>query len=313
MGVTATLYAFSDPWVKVGTADTATASVANLGPYNPPVPPEDEATLGTSYYWSATVDYKCKANHTFALAATSKYTLTYSAQTDKSTTITVTPKVAGYWKVTASCQVSVGQLVAGSIASNTKLKTAGTAAASGTPLAWVGTGTTSSQYFTSAIVSFSPSPILTGADKSDPGAVYTKVVATVAPAALAQSVSVDKYVPLPGGTGNAQTGTTVTRNTTNGTITFDVGGTAGTAPSMPKGDLQLEAKEGGTVLGTDMVIVQIPKAIGRTHVPVGKTSVVSQADCILSKAFLARRIFSIIFSALAVHVKALGWALWAAM
>ncbi len=138
------------------------------------------------------------------------------------------------------------------------------AAASGTPLAWVGTGTTSSQYFTSAIVSFSPSPILTGADKTDPGAVYTKVVATVAPAVLAQSVSVDKYVPLPGGTGDAQTGATVTRNTTNGTITFDVGGTAGTAPSMPKGDLQLEAKEGGTVLGTDMVIVQIPKAIGNS-------------------------------------------------
>jgi hypothetical protein len=40
--------------------------------------------------------------------------------------------------------------------------------------------------------------------------------------------------------------------------------------------------------------------------------VVSEADCILSKAFLAGCIFTIMVSTFAVHLKALGWALWAA-
>lgn len=42
-------------------------------------------------------------------------------------------------------------------------------------------------------------------------------------------------------------------------------------------------------------------------------SVVSQADGILSKVFLARRILSRIFSTLAVHTNALGSALWLTM
>ena len=52
---------------------------------------------------------------------------------------------------------------------------------------------------------------------------------------------------------------------TNGTISFHVEGLAGTAPTMPNGDVKLEAKDGDTVLGTDLVIVEIPAAIGTPH------------------------------------------------
>jgi hypothetical protein len=88
----------------------------------------------------------------------------------------------------------------------------------------------------------------------------------VAPAAAANDVDVNTYVQLPGGTGSAQT-SDASRNLAKGTISFHVDGLAGTAPTMPHGDLKLEAKDGdqGAVLGTDMVIVEIPAAIGTPH------------------------------------------------
>ncbi len=88
----------------------------------------------------------------------------------------------------------------------------------------------------------------------------------MAPAAAANDVDVNTYVQLPGGTGAAET-LNATRNAATGTIKFDVAGEKGTAPSMSHGDVKLEAtgQPGGAVLGTDMVIVEIPAAIGTPH------------------------------------------------
>jgi hypothetical protein len=257
--VTATLSAFAKSLIKVGTADTATASVTGLSEYNPPISAEDESAVGKGYSWSATVEFSSTANGAYSPAPQGTYTLTLSSGgVDASTVITVTPKVAGYWEVSASCQVTVGQLLAGTFATTI------TPAATGTPLAWVGTGTTVTEKFTSAIVTFSPNPIETGADKSNPGAIFAAVKATVVPADLTDSVTVNTYAQLPGGTGSAQT-SAASRDLANGTISFHVDGLAGTAPTMPNGDVKLEAKDGDTVLGTDLVIVEIPAAIGTPH------------------------------------------------
>ena len=89
----------------------------------------------------------------------------------------------------------------------------------------------------------------------------------MAPAAAVNDVDVNTCVQLPGGTGRAQTSGVSLKKIAEGKILFHVDGLAGTAPTMPHGDLKLEAtgQPGGAVLGTDMVIVEIPAAIGKPH------------------------------------------------
>jgi hypothetical protein len=260
--VTALLQDFNPPVVKVGNPTTSQASVESISGYNPPVPPEDEGTLTNQYDWTATVEFSSTGQSgTYAVIpqGSGTYSISIADPGNPSTKVTVTPFEAGYWEVTAACQVEISQLFAGAVAPP------GTQATTSVVPYWSGTGTTKPQKFTSATVTFSPNPITTGADKNHPGAIYTAVTATVAPATAVNDVDVNTYVQLPGGTGAAET-LNATRNAATGIIKFDVAGKAGTAPSMPNGDLKLEATgyPGSAVLGTDMVIVEIPKAIGNS-------------------------------------------------
>lgn len=235
--------------VKVGNPASALAEVETLSGYNPPVPPEDEGSLKYSYSWSATVMFSstgAAGSYAAVNPGASTYSIKIDTPTSKSPKITITPHEPGFWQVTASCGVGV-------VDSKNPAKT------------WSGTGTTNVQTFISATVTFSPSPIITGADKNKPDSIFVPVTATVAPAAAVSDIHVNTYVQLPGGTGAAET-LNATKNLATGTIKFDVAGKAGTAASMPNGDLKLEAtgQPGNAVLGTDMVIVEIPKAIGNS-------------------------------------------------
>ncbi len=127
---------------------------------------------------------------------------------------------------------------------------------------WIGTGSAGPPNLTSAVVSFSPNPIRTGASKTDPGAIFVPVTATVTPKDLVQKVNIDNFVTLSGGSGSAGVKQNPQVNTSTGQITFNLYGKTGTAKSMPNGDVKIEAKDGGAVLGSAMVIIEIPKAIG---------------------------------------------------
>ncbi len=99
-----------------------------------------------------------------------------------------------------------------------------------------------------------------------------KVTATVTPKDITDKVSVNNFTVLPGGTGAASVENSQP-DLSKGQIVFDVYGTAGTVSTMPNGDVQLEAKDGSTVLGSTMVIVEIPKAIGTPHPTFGPQAV----------------------------------------
>ena len=179
------------------------------------------------------------------------------ASASSSATLAFTPKVAGYWQVTVNCAVYVLDAKEG--------------------LSWddyPGTGDAGPQDLTSATVSFSPNPIETGADREpkEQGAIFAKVTATVAPKDLVSRVSVSNFTTLPGGTG-AATIENSQPDAATGQINFDLYGTAGTARSMPNGDVKIEAKDGGAVLGSAMVIIEIPKAIGTPHPTFGPKAV----------------------------------------
>ena len=161
-----------------------------------------------------------------------------------SATLTFTPLIAGYWQVSASCSVTV---------TDTK-----------TSQYWTGSANAGPEDLTSATVSFSPNPIETGASKSAPGSIFAKVTATVVPKDLVSNVSVNNFTTLPHGTGAAAIENSQPDYST-GQIAFDLYGTAGTAPSMPNGDVKIEAKDGSAVLGSAMVIIEIPAAIGTPH------------------------------------------------
>ncbi len=127
---------------------------------------------------------------------------------------------------------------------------------------WYGSGNAGPDKLTSAVVTFSPNPVVTGADKTTPGAIFTAVTATVSPKDLASSVSVSNFVNS--GAGRVEVENSSPNNST-GVISFDVFGTAGTSASMPNGDVQMQAKDGSTLLGTAEVTVVIPAAIGTPH------------------------------------------------
>lgn len=129
---------------------------------------------------------------------------------------------------------------------------------------WTGSGNAGPEDLTSAIVAFSPNPIETGASKSDPGSIFVPVTATVAPKDLASNVSVSNFTTLPGGSGAASVENSQPDSST-GQINFDLYGTAGTARGMPNGDVKIEAKDGSAVLGSAMVIIEVPAAIGTPH------------------------------------------------
>lgn len=156
--------------------------------------------------------------------------------------MTFTPLIAGYWAVTVSCGVTVADSV--------------------TNKYWTVSDSAGPQDLTSAVVTFSPNPIVTGADKNNPGAIFTPVTATIAPADLTNKISVNTFVDS--GTGSAGVENSQP-NASAGTIAFDLYGINGTSKTMPQGDIELDAKDGYAVLGTVEVTVVIPAAIGTPH------------------------------------------------
>ena len=138
-------------------------------------------------------------------------------------------------------------------------------------LGWIGTGnagptgSAGPPNLTSATVTFSPSRFVTGTSKTDPDSIYVPGTATVTPKDLVQKVNIDNFVTLSGGSGSAGVKQNPQVNTSTGQIKFNLYGKTGTAKSMPNGDVEMEAKDGTTVLGTAMVIIKIPAAIGTPH------------------------------------------------
>ena len=213
--------------------------------------------LSAQYDWSvANVQYKALQADVFGSAPSGSYTDSVSLpiHRDKlccrlNATLAFTPLIAGYWQVTVHCAVFVLDTKEG--------------------LSWndyPGTGNAGPQDLTSATVSFSPNPIETGADEEphQQGAIFAKVTATVVPKDLVSDISVNNFTTLPQGTGAAAIENSQPDYST-GQIAFDLYGTAGTAPSMPNGDVEIDAKDGSAVLGSAMVIIEIPKAIGTPH------------------------------------------------
>jgi hypothetical protein len=236
----------------------------------------DEDTITEEYDWSVT-SVRYNANYADEYApATSGFTDSISPtqpSSNSGATLTFTPETTGYWKVSVSCTVNVTD-------TNTNQSWSGTGRTS-----WVssgsessdsessGSGNNGSQDLIGATATISPSSIITGADKNNPGAIYTAVTATVTPHNLASSVSVNNFINS--GTGRAAVENSTGGNNLTGIISFDVYGTAGTSASMPTGDIQLQAQDGGTVLGTAEVTVIIPAAVGTLH-PTFNGAVTSQ-------------------------------------
>jgi hypothetical protein len=204
-----------------------------------------EGDLSATYAWSVTkVQYKKLDADSFGLPGNYHAKIKQASSSSGGATLIFTPLVAGYWQVFVSCSVAV---------TDTK-----------TNQCWSGSANAGPQDLTSATVSFSPNPIKTGASKTDPVSIFVPVTATVAPADLVGKVNVANFTTLPGGTGAAAVENYHSDSST-GQITLDVYGTAGTAPSMPNGDVEIEGKDGSAVLGSALVSIEIPKAIGTPH------------------------------------------------
>ena len=251
--VTANMGAFSPNPVSVSSPATASLPAG----YTPPSG-VSEGDLSAKYDWTVTlVQYKHLQADSFGTAQSGSYIapipiVPKQPSSSGTATLTFTPLVAGYWRIYTSCTVSV-----------TDAKT---------NQCWSGTANAAPQTLTSATVSFSPNPIETGADKSQQNAIFVKVTATVTPKDLVSNVSVNNFVTLPGGAGAAGVDNSQP-DTSTGQIVFDLYGINGTAPSMPTGDVKLEAKDGGTVLGTVIVTIEITKAIGTPHPTFGPKAV----------------------------------------
>ena len=99
---------------------------------------------------------------------------------------------------------------------------------------WSGSADAGPKDLTSAMVTFSPNPVTTGADKKKLGAIFTPVTATVQPADLTSKISLNTFVDS--GTGSAGVENSKP-NATAGTITFDLYGINGTSKTMPMGDI----------------------------------------------------------------------------
>lgn len=257
VNVTATIESPLEPSI-VAVNGTATSTFDAY--YDPPsgVP---EGDLTATYSWAVTlVQFKQLQSDSFGTAKSGSYTATFNpakASASSSATLAFTPLIAGYWQVTVHCAVFVLDTKEG--------------------LSWndyPGTGNAGPQDLTSAAVSFSPNPIETGADREphQQGAIFAKVTATVVPKDLVSDISVNNFTTLPQGTGAAAVENSQPDYST-GQIVFDLYGTAGTAPSMPNGDVKIEAKDGSAVLGSAMVIIEIPKAIGTPHPTFGPQAV----------------------------------------
>ncbi len=243
--VTANMAAFSPSIVQVGLPATANLS-ATLTNFNPSIPSPDEGTLIIGYNWTASVvQYKALASGQYGDPPSGSYSADISPTQpsgNSSATLTFSAYVAGYWEVAVSCSATVLDLEG--------------------DISWGGSADAGPQYITSAMVTFSPDQVVTGADKNKPGAIFAPVTATIAPADLINKVSVNTFVPS--GTGSAGVESSKP-NASAGTIAFDLYGINGTSKTMPKGDIELDAKDGSTVLGTVEVTVVIPAAIGTPH------------------------------------------------
>ncbi len=245
--VTASMKAFSPNPVCVSSPATASLPAG----YTPP-PGVSEGDLSAEYTWSVTsVQYKGTWLNfegkvaPYGTATSGSYItpipiIPKQPSPSPTATLTFTPLIAGHWRKFTSCSVSVRDAK--------------------TNQCWNGTANAAPQTLTSATVSFSPNPLYTGADNSNPGAIFVSVTATVAPKDLINNVNVANFATLPGSTGAAAV-ENYHSNSTTGQITLDLYGTAGTAPSMPKGDVEIEGKDGNAVLGTAIVTIEIPKAI----------------------------------------------------
>ncbi|NNM85541.1 MAG: hypothetical protein HKL96_07280 [Phycisphaerales bacterium] len=251
VSLTVTMPPFSPAVVKVGSSATTTLHAIVGSNYNPPVPTPDEGSLSDKYTWSLKVLYSPTAAGKYTDAGTpgpKNYLYAPNPLPSASPVpLVFTPEKAGYWKVSVSCSVLVKD-------------------SKNSSLSWSGAGKAGPDGLTSAIVTFSPDPIETGADKmpQQQAAIFVPVTATVAPKDIVSSVSVNNFSTLPGGTGSAGVDNSHP-NISTGQITFDLYGITGTAPSMPTGDVKLQAKDGSTVLGSVLVTVEVPKAIGTPH------------------------------------------------
>ncbi len=225
------------------------ASIAVLRVFYYPPSGVPEGDLSALYDWSlAQVQFKSLQADAYGSPPPNRYTDSIAPaqpSVQSGAMLTFTPKIAGYWEVSVNCSVVVLDTKTGETWTDEP-----------------GTGGAGPQDLTSAIVTFSPNPVVTGADKKNLGAIFAPVTATVQPADLTSKISLNTFIDS--GTGSAGVENSKP-NAATGTIPFDLYGINGTSKTMPQGDIELDAKDGSTVLGTVEVTVVIPAAIGTPH------------------------------------------------
>ena len=207
---------FTPNLVMVGSAAYSSLHVE----FTPP-PGVPEGDLTTFYNWTVTKVMWQAVKSSTPTDVTSKTGTDYNysispAQPAASSGayLAFTPLIAGYWQVSMECSLTVNNILNGQV--------------------FFGEATAGPQDLTSALVTFSPNPITTGADKTTAGAVFAPVTATVSPNDLIGSVSVNNFNNQGAGRAAIENSSP---NTSTGVIAFDVYGTVGTSVSMPNGDI----------------------------------------------------------------------------
>ena len=85
------------------TTSSPSASYSNLNPA-----PSSEADLSETYGWSVTnVQYSSTSSGTYGAPPSNSYSASFSHSSSSSPTLNFTPKIGGYWKVSAHCSITV--------------------------------------------------------------------------------------------------------------------------------------------------------------------------------------------------------------